>query len=197
MRGNRGRADSEADRSGSIPAHAGKPYVMPGLYYLPWVYPRPCGETKLLRCRSHRGRGLSPPMRGNLDRIDGNEGDHGSIPAHAGKPWCRAPPPGSPRVYPRPCGETTSALGSTVLGWGLSPPMRGNHNWTVIVSGYTGSIPAHAGKPTRELVFGSGSGVYPRPCGETTVENTRDGTVGGLSPPMRGNLAGVTARGRA
>ena len=123
MRGNPAHAPdrcaSRAERSGSIPAHAGKPAIELPRRPLPRrVYPRACGETAVVpiaRDRAVRG-GLSPRMRGNPRRkcrsartsFDGR----GSIPAHAGKPNPAHHRPANRAVwvYPRACGETRSCF---------------------------------------------------------------------------------------
>ena len=52
---------------------------------------------------------------------------------------------------------------------------------------YTGSIPAHAGKPQSRGSRRASSGVYPRACGETCKKAVSQAGWLGLSPRMRGN----------
>ena len=166
---------------GSIPAHAGKPL---SLHRFQPIVPSQ-GLSPPMR-GNRRQPGLSPPMRGNPGNI---RRGRGSIPAHAGKPSTTeylipahagsngttglSPPmrgnlrnlarrhrQSAGQVYPRPCGETLASAGHR--GWPI-----------------TGSIPAHAGKPTEpgrglrpsprcgETDLPLRSRVYPRPCGET------------------------------
>ena len=61
--------------------------------------------------------------------------------------------------------------------WAISPRAR-----------VSGSIPAHAGKPTDKIICGHILTVYPRACGETAGGVLDRGRPGGLSPRMRGNL---------
>ncbi len=173
---------------GSIPAHAGKPLVRVSAVLMLKVYPRPCGETALALYPKKATPGLSPPMRGNLNSIPCRYISMGSIPAHAGKPRLRAQGSGLSRVYPRPCGETESCLEVICGPEGLSPPMRGNPLHADRGAGRPGSIPAHAGKPSRSGPASASRRVYPRPCGETGTVASLNSTVQGLSPPMRGNL---------
>ena len=71
---------------------------------------------------------------------------------------------------------------------GLSPRMRGNRGVKQAGGGVLGSIPAHAGKPLRELHNFGDLGVYPRACGETPEASQSPAPACGLSPRMRGNL---------
>ena len=110
MRGNREEIPAHGVPSGSIPAHAGKPNRASRSHGECWVYPRPCGETVRERLSRLDEWGLSPPMRGNRPQAVIEHGDAGSIPAHAGKPLLKAVPAKAFRVYPRPCGETSSEI---------------------------------------------------------------------------------------
>ena len=71
------------------------------------------------------------------------------------------------RVYPRVGGETGSELFSLFRVEGLSPRGRGNHCAVTVRCGHFGSIPAWAGKPTRDHRRQSRLRVYPRVGGET------------------------------
>ena len=187
MRGNRKRSLAHDGSRGSIPAHAGKPLVRWVFSCCLWVYPRPCGETRIGLLSVMTRWGLSPPMRGNPGPRRGRNQCMRSIPAHAGKP-ATVPQQGDPfEVYPRPCGETELRSGPNLLSGGLSPPMRGNHSPSGPSGIRSGSIPAHAGKPACNRGFDSIVGVYPRPCGETRTSVRWTRSRPGLSPPMRGN----------
>ena len=106
MRGNRLDPRSSMQISGSIPAHAGKPFAASTLIFASGVYPRACGETERPGGLSGIVWGLSPRMRGNPGECQPKCICLGSIPAHAGKPM-RAYMWGKMKeVYPRACGET-------------------------------------------------------------------------------------------
>ncbi len=126
-------------------------------------------------------------MRGNHLRPVAASGIRGSIPAHAGEPWTTEPDRGSSGVYPRACGGT--ALQGTGLRpqQGLSPRMRGNPPCPSATWRPWRSIPAHAGEPMRGSSSLGETTVYPRACGGTMVWPSVSGSVGGLSPRMRGN----------
>ncbi len=171
MRGNRRATAPGRWWRRSIPAHAGKPaarsWPAPGAR----VYPRPCGETRIL-------------PRGHLR-------PRGSIPAHAGKPAGLDRQWRLDRVYPRPCGETLESALQRRVDEGLSPPMRGNPLRRGKPRKDIGSIPAHAGKPASSRTRSCTARVYPRPCGETVCRGVGKPYPTGLSPPMRGNLPGL------
>ena len=167
MRGNLPQGCRVQSQTGSIPAHAGKPWSPRTAISRSGVYPRPCGETRQWARGFAHAWGLSPPMRGNRLRIGSQCRKGGSIPAHAGKPMPAVAPQITIRVYPRPCGETVQGYSWFADIAGLSPPMRGNRRSEQSAGGADGSIPAHAGKPPTLHCFRRTSGVYPRPCGET------------------------------
>ena len=65
--------------------------------------------------------------------------------------------------------------------------MRGNLDLPKLRVAITGSIPAHAGKPSAIDAMPASSRVYPRACGETPAVLLHGGPAKGLSPRMRGN----------
>ena len=153
---------------GSIPAHAGEPWVGHAGRNHRRVYPRACGGT-------HRDGGLRRAHGGSIPAHAGEPSlttilsrslrvypracggtvrerpvgtaRTGSIPAHAGEPFAPPPEPGRPRVYPRACGGTVRCRCTFGSETGLSPRMRGNHSEGEPGSVHGGSIPAHAGEP--------------------------------------------------
>ena len=187
MRGNRGCGAVRVRALRSIPAHAGKPSKQAPRPFAVGVYPRPCGETLEELQAGKQKLGLSPPMRGNQQRVALKREYRGSIPAHAGKPCCPIRYQLMSEVYPRPCGETNDGVLVHATPRGLSPPMRGNLALHRVVLHCNGSIPAHAGKPRSRITGLWPVRVYPRPCGETWIPPPAPMRKWGLSPPMRGN----------
>ena len=126
-------------------------------------------------------------MRGNRRSASNWNHQWGSIPAHAGEPCSMGFRTGYPRVYPRACGGTSSAVRMASPSRGLSPRMRGNPE--ILSSRRTpkGSIPAHAGEPHKIPPLKFEHGVYPRACGGTAAEDLVPFYRKGLSPRMRGN----------
>ena len=153
--------------SGSIPACAGepKPQLRAGLP--DWVYPRVCGGTMDIATSAAIRWGLSPRVRGNLDR-------HA-----AGLP--------EKKVYPRVCGGTAAPALFGLGGVGLSPRVRGNRAGQPTDWWLARSIPACAGEPRRSHCGTQSGGVYPRVCGGTGTVTAPVGWLKGLSPRVRGN----------
>ena len=181
--------DNPAESRGSIPAHAGEPTIARRSASANAVYPRPRGGTLLRRDNRLRGRGLSPPTRGNLTAPARAEERGRSIPAHAGEPLRRRSGRRAGWVYPRPRGGTGVGYVALASVWGLSPPTRGNPALRRPARPQVGSIPAHAGEPAGNQGAHAALSVYPRPRGGTRPRE-RDGlSRAGLSPPTRGNRA--------
>ena len=160
------------------------------------VYPRPCGGARVPARHSGiiRGRGLSPPVRGSpLTMRLVNR-----YPRPAGEPRASSPTAGlsppvrgslSLAVYPHVRG---SGIGPIGAGPGLSPPVRGSPDGSCnrMPLGDTGSIPARAGEPTRQLAddMGRRRGLSPPVRGSRSkapLELQRG--PDGLSPPVRGS----------
>ena len=86
MRGNLRKIGKPGCGLGSIPAYAGKPCSASRSRRRSRVYPRVCGETRVMAGRWRRWTGLSPRMRGNQRPKLPAVRKRGSIPAYAGKP---------------------------------------------------------------------------------------------------------------
>ena len=95
--------------------------------------------------------------------------ERGSIPAHAGEPSGITLLSGIMGVYPRPRGGTDARGVEAVVSEGLSPPTRGNPLTALLRAVGAGSIPAHAGEPSRRAYGAVIRAVYPRPRGGTPV----------------------------
>ncbi len=154
--------------------------------------------------------GLSPRVRGSLQREVDDQGRQGSIPAGAGEParrrrdrsGQRSIPAGAgePRlrdfadkhggVYPRGCGGAQGEQIRLAAELGLSPRVRGSLCIAPGFSPYVGSIPAGAGEPTMARPFSPGRGVYPRGCGGAAGRGGGARASQGLSPRVRGSQAG-------
>ena len=105
-RGNRRKPGRWSARSGSIPAHTGKPYNRMRKNNLIEVYPRTHGETSEASTTDTLDWGLSPHTRGNRPGFLRAVWRGGSIPAHTGKPHRHPSRPATEKVYPRTHGET-------------------------------------------------------------------------------------------
>ena len=70
---------------------------------------------------------------------------------------------------------------------GLSPRVRGNPRLDAHLLRGGRSIPACAGEPGTLTATGTPTGVYPRVCGGTGLDEEPDYVRQGLSPRVRGN----------
>ena len=188
-RGNRAAEVRESPIIGSIPAHAGEPWICTPPPHGDTVYPRPRGGTSIAPTPALDVGGLSPPTRGNRKWTPASSYAPWSIPAHAGEPKQLPRERDSRRVYPRPRGGTLEYHAPPLGCEGLSPPTRGNRLQRLVRIISFGSIPAHAGEPRPKPNPRAADGVYPRPRGGTGRRGVRSVEREGLSPPTRGNLA--------
>ena len=195
-RGNRASMAERIACPGSIPAHAGEPRPRIRVRPRPRVYPRPRGGTHYNNPICGRGKGLSPPTRGNLivGRVNGRQ--VGSIPAHAGEPRPGVVMSFVTMVYPRPRGGTGAEADGEAATDGLSPPTRGNLGAYARWDNPHRSIPAHAGEPQSAGGRRPFREVYPRPRGGTSYALGPLILIPGLSPPTRGNRRNPAKRRR-
>ncbi|MCY4431379.1 MAG: hypothetical protein OXC11_13440, partial [Rhodospirillales bacterium] len=75
----------------------------------------------------------------------------------------------------------------TTLDGGLSPRVRGSLSQVRGEHHTFGSIPAGAGKPIARSIGCSAERVYPRGCGEASLNSHANSETGGLSPRVRGS----------
>ncbi len=196
VRGNRGLGQVAGEVVGSIPAGAGEPPPWRSLRPQIRVYPRGCGGTAPEPIGRVLALGLSPRVRGN--RLPGRErrDGRGSIPAGAGEPRSARPSTRANGVYPRGCGGTWRRPTPARTSRGLSPRVRGNRARPGRRADGHGSIPAGAGEPSSPRNTPPEKAVYPRGCGGTTLHRQPQPFGGGLSPRVRGNLAGLDGGGK-
>ena len=187
VRGNPVSLPLHAAGERSIPACAGEPGAVAAGPGDRAVYPRVCGGTYGLWGICPGQGGLSPRVRGNRARRSAGLANGGSIPACAGEPATKSPPPEGEGVYPRVCGGTSESVAATAVLKGLSPRVRGNpyrHRGAAIRAR---SIPACAGEPRPASPKHPRLKVYPRVCGGTISPSSQRDRVFGLSPRVRGN----------
>ena len=85
------------------------------------------------------------------------------------------------------CGGTGRIVSKVYDRPGLSPRVRGNQPRRPPTLLRKGSIPACAGEPPPKVDASSVTTVYPRVCGGTMVQWTKQLSACGLSPRVRGN----------
>ena len=147
VRGNPPALFSASHTERSIPACAGEPSRPCPRAITKWVYPRVCGGTAPALDAAPCAEGLSPRVRGNLDRGRYNRIVARSIPACAGEPKAVVGRINRNRVYPRVCGGTVPVSNVPRTCQGLSPRVRGNRKMLEKKTKVERSIPACAGEP--------------------------------------------------
>ena len=147
VRGIQSAKRSALQRPGSIPACAGNPAGIGTKEPSRGVHPRVCGESSHTSWMRFSVQGPSPRVRGIPATALACSAHQGSIPACAGNPGTGARRPGSRRVHPRVCGESSPAGRPPVARAGPSPRVRGIPLRTTVGGIGRGSIPACAGNP--------------------------------------------------
>ena len=89
-------------------------------------------------------------------------------------------------VYPRVCGGSAPGGGGVPAGLGLSPRVRGKHDYGDDQRWGGGSIPACAGEARERRSDPAGREVYPRVCGGSPAFTSTKPARAGLSPRVRG-----------
>src|SRR5690606_34878892 len=95
---------------GSIPAHAGEPFIQHISEHIEGVYPRARGGAAVYDGRITLDGGLSPRTRGSRLAIEGRNAPGRSIPAHAGEPGAGTTRTMGWKVYPRARGGARLTL---------------------------------------------------------------------------------------
>ena len=144
----------------------------------------------------HCEQGLSPRVRGNRRPMEQAAGHIRSIPACAGEPPTLLTYGPSIGVYPRVCGGTTSCNLTPTPVSGLSPRVRGNPLYEIVLRCGERSIPACAGEPSTLATSADSIWVYPRVCGGTAFFGSLLQHAHGLSPRVRGNRGHEVRIGR-
>ena len=150
------------------------------------VYPRVCGGNRGSGSGLRQSRGLSPRVRGKLDRMQYRREPSGSIPACAGETTVSRRRERVVRVYPRVCGGNGNLQTSRIRAVGLSPRVRGKPGRRQRDSLADRSIPACAGETTDDYYYDGTPEVYPRVCGGNLSSSISKAQVSGLSPRVRG-----------
>ena len=126
VRGNLDVDSSGTVRSRSIPACTGEPGGGCSAISIRGVYPRVYGGTTGDPAVRGSVVGLSPRVRGNLQKVIGRNRREGSIPACTGEPRATGAKTHRAEVYPRVYGGTHISSHTICDARGLSPRVRGN-----------------------------------------------------------------------
>ena len=198
MRGNLPLFHNKTRRLRSNPARAGEP----GCRNISssraiGLSPRVRGNRYSAYSQGLYAKGLSPRVRGNRLHLTRKPPGTRSIPARAGEPTDGYAGRVARRSIPARAGEPYAEslfLTSYTAAQGLSPRVRGNHQYSLFLILCMRSIPARAGEPPPVRPLLESSGVYPRACGGTRPVVSSPGHCQGLSPRVRGNHFPVHVR---
>ena len=191
-RGKRLLVGVEAQGRGLIPAHAGKTGEVLVLPTAARAHPRSRGENGALHHFRERVQGSSPLTRGKPGGGLGDQARGRLIPAHAGKTRTRRSPSRTPGAHPRSRGENSTGSWRIRRSQGSSPLTRGKRTATRWGAGFTGLIPAHAGKTSTSTEDGRTCRAHPRSRGENLAGAGGLIAVWGSSPLTRGKPLGMT-----
>ena len=108
------------------------------------------------------------------------------IPAHAGKTTRRSSPGPPEAAHPRSRGENSTPAFSRACIAGSSPLTRGKPGHASHDHGFSGLIPAHAGKTAGRLPPDAGAAAHPRSRGENFSRPKVTPLLPGSSPLTRG-----------
>ena len=166
VRGKRTPPRPKDPSEGLIPACAGKTPRPPCARPVGRAHPRVCGENGASQASMTAGPGSSPRVRGKRSARVQIVGEHGLIPACAGKTCSLTAMVFALRAHPRVCGENGSISARASNAMGSSPRVRGKRSGTSKFSTILGLIPACAGKTPRLQARGPPGRAHPRVCGE-------------------------------
>ena len=175
------------DKTGSIPAHAGQPISRSFPHGTRRVHPRSRGAANMPDMPVTMAPGPSPLTRGSRDRAAGRAVALGSIPAHAGQPQRLPQLVRGSGVHPRSRGAANDYSGMRLDALGPSPLTRGSPPSPSAACWPPGSIPAHAGQPSKTHFWFSLMKVHPRSRGAAWQHAGLVQDVEGPSPLTRGS----------
>ena len=152
---------------GLIPARAGKTCGRPRTIRTLAAHPRACGENDPRCGRRGRGPGSSPRVRGKPHAGGDAGGDHGLIPARAGKTVRVGPTSTASAAHPRACGESIRLVFFNLRILGSSPRVRGKRWSRCRRRAILRLIPARAGKRAGPDPGRRSIGLIPARAGKT------------------------------
>ena len=176
----------DQDRTGLIPAHAGKTFPRTRPCVRCAAHPRSRGENVAVSGVISKVEGSSPLTRGKRRRSPPVSWGGGLIPAHAGKTCRERQALRRPRAHPRSRGENIHSTNRADSCGGSSPLTRGKQDPPLEARNAQGLIPAHAGKTRRSRPGRSPDGAHPRSRGENDLFLVSKEDTPGSSPLTRG-----------
>ena len=207
VRGTRRRTRRRRRAERFIPACAGNSHSAVRRRHATPVHPRVCGELVERRCRRRLNAGSSPRVRGTRGRRAARAPAVRFIPACAGNsrpphtrnasaagssPRVRGTPPPAHaaaalfRFIPACAGNSQLRTAAFAPATGSSPRVRGTRPKARHFRAGHRFIPACAGNSRTLCAARFRRPVHPRVCGELQTVDSRDPTVHGSSPRVRG-----------
>ena len=154
------------------------------------AHPRSRGENMVSLVSGRAFSGSSPLTRGKRFSVGAGLRIVRLIPAHAGKTTRRSSPGPPEAAHPRSRGENSTPAFSRACIAGSSPLTRGKPGHASHDHGFSGLIPAHAGKTLVSEATPEDSGAHPRSRGENTSRAILNPALAGSSPLTRGKQQG-------
>ena len=192
-RGKREYITARARDWGLIPAHAGKTSSEPLSLASRPAHPHSRRENRPMTIVRPIHTDSSPLTRGKRIRLASTRSHFRLIPAHAGKTLEKTLAREPSGAHPRSRGENISSRSAIWFLRGSSPLTRGKPSGTKNGTGFSGLIPAHAGKTCPALSTGSGRRAHPRSRGENFQAKTIPARGPGSSPLTRGKPTDILA----
>ena len=173
-------------QEGLIPARAGRTRVSHWSRGQRRAHPRSRGADRRGSSPPSRRSGSSPLARGGRHAPDCPPHVNGLIPARAGRTPRRSTRACGCGAHPRSRGADYEPAGVVHKGEGSSPLARGGQRGKVILSTFTGLIPARAGRTPLARSSPRRCRAHPRSRGADAGVTTRGGGAPGSSPLARG-----------
>ena len=185
-RGKREYITARARDWGLIPAHAGKTSSEPLSLASRPAHPHSRRENRPMTIVRPIHTDSSPLTRGKRIRLASTRSHFRLIPAHAGKTLEKTLAREPSGAHPRSRGENISSRSAIWFLRGSSPLTRGKPSGTKNGTGFSGLIPAHAGKTDRYPRRHPRQPAHPRSRGKNVLEVLEEGLHAGSSPLTRG-----------
>ena len=169
-----------------IPASAGRTPAEDAQKPADGAHPRECGADRSSTRTVSTGKGSSPRVRGGHLPKGHHRRSAGLIPASAGRTTSVVSPLFLCGAHPRECGaDPRSAIGCGAP-FGSSPRVRGGLSGLRQNSGFTGLIPASAGRTHADERGSATHRAHPRECGADLIDYGLVWHPPGSSPRVRG-----------
>ena len=184
-RGKREYITARARDWGLIPAHAGKTSSEPLSLASRPAHPHSRRENRPMTIVRPIHTDSSPLTRGKRIRLASTRSHFRLIPAHAGKTLEKTLAREPSGAHPRSRGENISSRSAIWFLRGSSPLTRGKPSGTKNGTGFSGLIPAHAGKTDRYPRRHPRQPAHPRSRGENSWVTSLRLRMPGSSPLTR------------